>query len=199
VQVWNRNQFNGIIGAFNIQGSFWDRKKRRFAKTGVQRELTTVVTPWDVACMQLVLDVLPGPWAGAFASLSSHTRDVTLLDSIHGELRVTLDNSASELITIVPLVEGANGVRFGPLGLENMLNSGGAVTAWKRDRGGFTLGVRGEGLFVASSSAPPSAVQLDGQEVMNCKEGWLFESGRLVIDVSAGTSDSVNHSLQLFF
>lgn len=149
--------------------------------------------------MKSVLDNLPGPWAGAFASLSSRTHGITLLDSVHGEVAVTLSNSDGEIVTMVPLVEGANGVRFGPLGLENMLNSGGAVAGWKRESDGFALMVRGEGVFVASSSAPPRAVEVDGKRVKNGNQGWAFESGRLAIDVPPADGESVKHSIRLFF
>lgn len=31
VQVWNANACNAVVGAFNLQGSAWDRKKRQYA------------------------------------------------------------------------------------------------------------------------------------------------------------------------
>ena len=31
VQVWNANTCNAVVGAFNLQGSAWDRKKRQYA------------------------------------------------------------------------------------------------------------------------------------------------------------------------
>ena len=30
LQVWNANACNAVVGAFNLQGSAWDRKKRQY-------------------------------------------------------------------------------------------------------------------------------------------------------------------------
>ncbi len=30
MQVWNANTCNAVVGAFNLQGSAWDRKKRQY-------------------------------------------------------------------------------------------------------------------------------------------------------------------------
>ena len=30
LQVWNANTCNAVVGAFNLQGSAWDRKKRQY-------------------------------------------------------------------------------------------------------------------------------------------------------------------------
>ena len=30
VQVWNANACNAVVGAFNLQGSAWDRRKRQY-------------------------------------------------------------------------------------------------------------------------------------------------------------------------
>jgi raffinose synthase len=49
IQVWNANPVVGIVGVFNLQGSSWDRNRRKFHvhdKRG--QTLTTRITPADV-------------------------------------------------------------------------------------------------------------------------------------------------------
>lgn len=31
LQVWNMNQYSGLVGIFHLQGSSWDRRKRSFS------------------------------------------------------------------------------------------------------------------------------------------------------------------------
>ena len=49
LQVWNRNTHSGIVGAFNVQGSSWDRRKRQFhMHNHTPPILSTLITPADV-------------------------------------------------------------------------------------------------------------------------------------------------------
>ena len=49
LQVWNRNTHSGIVGAFNVQGSSWDRRKRQFHMHNHSPPvLSTRITPADV-------------------------------------------------------------------------------------------------------------------------------------------------------
>lgn len=49
VQVWNTNPVVGIVGIFNLQGSSWDRIRRKFHIHDKRRvTLTTAVCPHDI-------------------------------------------------------------------------------------------------------------------------------------------------------
>jgi Raffinose synthase or seed imbibition protein Sip1 len=90
VQVWTRNRYSGVVGAFHLQGAFWDRVSRRFKTQQAPPTLSAAVSPWDVACMHEVIDELPGVWAGAFVVLRNSSGATQLLDD-SGEAEITLD------------------------------------------------------------------------------------------------------------
>ena len=49
MQVWNANTCNAVVGAFNLQGSAWDRKKRQYATyTAKPPTLSTEIRVKDV-------------------------------------------------------------------------------------------------------------------------------------------------------
>jgi hypothetical protein len=49
LQVWNLNACGAVVGVFNIQGSSWDRRRRRFHTHDVAPPvLTAAVRPLDV-------------------------------------------------------------------------------------------------------------------------------------------------------
>lgn len=201
MQIWTTNAYTGMVGAFNVQGAFWDRVRRRFSKTSGQlRRLAAGVSPWDVAEMQALVDTaLPAPWVGAFASLTNTSRAVRVLDGLHGEQSVALNPGGADIITFAPLVEGPGGVRFGALGLSNMLNSGGAIAGFALERRTFAIELLGEGEFVASSSAAPQGVEVDGTPLKRGTSGWAWDAGRLSVEVVAGHRTSVKHSVRITF
>ena len=48
-QVWNANRCTGMVGIFHLQGSAWDRTRRRFVfHDKAPPELSTTVRPIDV-------------------------------------------------------------------------------------------------------------------------------------------------------
>ena len=48
-QVWNANTCNAVVGAFNLQGSAWDRSKRQYATyTSKPPTLSTEIRVRDV-------------------------------------------------------------------------------------------------------------------------------------------------------
>lgn len=191
-----------MVGAFNVQGAFWDRVRRRFSKTSGQlHRLSASVSPWDVAAMQAILDggALPAPWVGAFASLANSSRAVRVLDGLHGEQTVALSPGGADIVTIAPLIEGPDGVRFGALGLQNMLNSGGAIAGYALERRTFAIELLGEGTFVASASAAPEGVEVDGTPLKRDVGGWSWAEGRLEVEVAAGHRVSVKHSVRVTF
>ena len=147
--------------------------------------------------MQDVIDGLPAPWAGAFAALRNSSGAVHQLHGVHGEVEVSMQAGDADILTIVPLAEGPNGVRFAPLGLADMLNSGGAVQSWTRDVSGFTVRLRGEGRFVVSCSEPPKGVTMDGDALAQGKL-WRFEDSVVSVDVQADTGP-VQHVLAFSF
>ncbi|KAJ6727667.1 GALACTINOL--SUCROSE GALACTOSYLTRANSFERASE 1-RELATED [Salix koriyanagi] len=83
-------------------------------------------------------------------------------------LPLTLKSREFEVFTVVPVKELSNGVRFAPVGLVKMFNSGGAIKELQYDSGTAAtveMKVHGCGLFGAYSSAQPKRISVDSKEV----------------------------------
>jgi raffinose synthase len=146
LQVWNINPVVGIVGVFNLQGSSWDRNRRKFHihdKRGVK--LATHVCPDDIEPFQ---DPQSPPAAAAGSSGGSNgsssseaglqqqqrgrfavyrygTEELLVCSGGEG-VDVQLGKAGSDLVWISPLQQAA-GVAFAPLGLVEMFNGGGSV------------------------------------------------------------------------
>jgi raffinose synthase len=158
VQVWNINPVVGIVGVFNLQGSSWDRNRRKFHvhdKRG--QTLTTNIWPGDVEAFRHSAaaaadgdgDGGSSRWAdaaaaaGAAGGTSQQQQQQQQLYAVYrygteelavvpnsGSISVALGPSGSDLVWVSPLrVCGA--ISFAPIGLVDMFNGGGAVTSCK--------------------------------------------------------------------
>jgi raffinose synthase len=88
-----------------------------------------------------------------------------------------------EVFTVVPMKELPNGVKFAPIGLIKMFNSGGSIKEFSYGSNGsanVSMKVRGCGLFGAYSSTRPKLITVDSEEVDFNYEG---ESGLVTIDL----------------
>lgn len=90
---------------------------------------------------------------------------------------ITLKSREYEVFTVVPVRELYNAVRFAPIGLIKMFNSGGAIKEMNCEKSeeGTTvvLKVCGCGLFGAYSSARPKRITVDSEEMeFGYEEGY---------------------------
>lgn len=98
---------------------------------------------------------------------------------------ITLKTKEFEVFTVVPVIE-VNGLKCAPIGLMKMFNSGGAIkelNCVSNNNGTTTsvvMKVRGCGLFGAYSSAQPTTVTVDSEEV---EFRYEEESGLVSIDL----------------
>lgn len=86
MQVWNENELTGVVGVFHIQGSHWDRNKRRFTSSAASlTSIWATVAPVDVDSMAFVLGRLEQAGCdaatGQYAVLRNADRSVDILDS----------------------------------------------------------------------------------------------------------------------
>lgn len=96
---------------------------------------------------------------------------------------VTLKSREYGVFTVVPVRELTNGVKFAPIGLIRMFNSGGAIKELDYESNGtanVAMKVRGCGLFGAYSSARPKMIKVDSDEV---EFRYEEESGLVTIDL----------------
>lgn len=94
---------------------------------------------------------------------------------------ITLKSREFDVFTVVPVKELANDIKFAPIGLMKMFNSGGAVKEMNHQPGSsnVSLKVRGSGPFGAYSSSKPKRVAVDSEEV----EFIYDEGGLITIDL----------------
>jgi raffinose synthase len=148
----------GIIGVFNLQGSSWDRNRRKFHvhdKRG--QTLTSNIWPGDVEPMRHSAaadgaanggDGGSSRWADAaaaagvdggaapqqqqqqlYAMYRYGTEELAVVPN-SGSISVALGPSGSDLVWVSAL-QVCGGVSFAPIGLVDMFNGGGAVTSCK--------------------------------------------------------------------
>jgi raffinose synthase len=149
LQVWNINPVVGIVGVFNLQGSSWDRNRRKFhIHDSRSVKLATHVCPNDIEPFR---DHQSPPAAaaaaggsndgsngssskaeqqqqqrgGRFAVYRYGTEALRVCSGGEG-VDVQLGKAGSDLVWISPLQQAA-GVAFAPLGLVEMFNGCGSV------------------------------------------------------------------------
>lgn len=90
-----------------------------------------------------------------------------------------------------------NGVKFAPIGLTKMFNSGGAVKELSWGCNGSTnvvIKVRGCGQFGAYSSARPKLIKVDSEEV---EFRYEEESGLVTIDLRVPEKELYQWSISI--
>lgn len=112
---------------------------------------------------------------------------------------VTLKTREYEVFTIVPVKELSNGVKFSPIGLIKMFNSGGAVKEFNwgsNESTNVAMKVRGCGQFGAYSSAQPKLITVDSEEV---EFKYEEESGLVTIDLRVPEKELYQWSISIDF
>lgn len=210
VQVWNENRLTGVVGTFHVQGSHWDRVRRRFvASPGPISSLWAAVAPRDIATMNRVVARLQDAGLQVterFAVLQNATGDVDLLDA-DGDVRLLLQSGEADVLTVAPVLRlpgcGVAGeVAAGVIGLSNMLNGGASVVALRRTKtAALEVDMLGEGSFVMYASEAPVRVDVDGVHLLaNEEHGWKYNGTTLTIDVaSSNLQRGVRHTVLVVF
>lgn len=130
LKIWNRNAATGVVGVFNVQGSFWDAQLHQFVRHPRRCvPVTARICPVDIPGF-----CTPGPSGkyppGDYALYCHARRSLTVAPS-RTVLQLELQPGDWEVVTVVPVKRpsGRAGPAFAAIGLGDMLNSGGAVLA----------------------------------------------------------------------
>lgn len=185
LKLWNVNAVTGVVGVFNIQGSSFSRKHRKFyTHNPSPPTLTAWVKPGDVA-----------PLAGAaelYCLYSDALGTFNIVEESEG-LNIVVPPATSDVVVVAPVVRAGPAVLFAPIGLTNLFNAGGAVESLKVDADGAEGGlrcemeIRGCGSFLAFVSHCPAAVLIDGAPVDMAYDATL-KALRFQIKVEEGHS-----------
>ncbi|KAF8010949.1 hypothetical protein BT93_J1550 [Corymbia citriodora subsp. variegata] len=165
LKIWNYNKYTGVIGAFNCQGGGWSRESRQnqcfsqFSNT-----VTSKTNPKDIE-WNSGKNPIPIEGAQGFAMYMYKSKKLSLSKSSE-DMEISLEPFNFELITVSPVtVLTGKPVQFAPIGLANMLNTGGAIQSLSFKGDAVEAGVRGAGEMRAYASVEPSACKINGRDV----------------------------------
>jgi len=163
LKIWNQNAYGGVVGAFNVQGVRWnyDTHENEVLNDS-PLPLTAAVKPYDVETLRET----PGP----FVAWRHRSSSLEFLSDGDSEMKSRLDHRDWEIFTISPIQVDGN-LMWGPIGLADMMNSGGGLlSADTIERDGSLsrarIVSRGPGRFVAFTNAAPSHVVLEGERIL---------------------------------
>lgn len=167
LKIWNLNKYSGVLGLFNCQGGGWCPVTRRNKSASeFSHSVTCFASPKDIEwskgknpiCMKGV-DV--------FAVYMFKDEKLKLLKCTE-TIEVSLEPFSFELMTVSPvMVIPKNSIQFAPIGLVNMLNSGGSIMSLEFDeeKNLVRIGVRGHGEMRVFASEKPISCMIDGEAV----------------------------------
>ncbi|CAK7322935.1 unnamed protein product [Dovyalis caffra] len=127
LKIWNLNKHTGVLGIFNCQGGGWCPLSRRNKSSNqYSRTVISLVSPKDIE-WNSGKSPISVTGVDKFAVYSFKEKKVKLLKS-SDNLEISLEPFNYELFTVSPVtVLPRKLVQLAPLGLVNMLNTGGAI------------------------------------------------------------------------
>ncbi|XP_015069484.1 galactinol--sucrose galactosyltransferase-like [Solanum pennellii] len=181
LKIWNLNKFAGVLGAFNCQGGGWcpvSRKNKSANKYSVA--VTCLASPKDVEWSNGTNPVsVEG--VNIFAVYMYRQKKLKLL-KLSESVEITLQLFEYELLTVTPVAMlSKKSVQFAPIGLANMLNSGGAIDSLvydEEEESSVSIGVRGSGEMRVFASEKPSSCMIDGVSV-----DFSYEDHMVIVQV----------------
>uniref|UniRef100_A0A5B6YL73 galactinol--sucrose galactosyltransferase n=1 Tax=Davidia involucrata TaxID=16924 RepID=A0A5B6YL73_DAVIN len=190
LKIWNLNKFTGVLGAFNCQGGGWSREARRNkCASEFSHVVTSMASPKDIEWKHGTNPIsIEG--VQVFAMYMFREKNL-VLSKPSDNMEISLEPFNFELITVSPVTVLANkSVQFAPIGLVNMLNSGGAIQSVAFEADSVQVGVKGTGEMRVFASEKPRACQINGEDVAFDYEGimvviqvpWPNSSGLSVIE-----------------
>lgn len=167
LKIWNLNKFTGVVGAFNCQGGGWCPEER---KNKCYSQFSHVITSKaNAADIEWKNGNFPIPIDGveSFAVYLFQEKKL-MLTALSEDVEITLEPFDFELLTVSPVkMLSKKMVQFAPIGLVNMLNSGGAIQSleFNDEEEMVRVGVKGTGEMKVFSSEKPKACRINGKDV----------------------------------
>ena len=188
-------QYGGVIGAFNCQGSGWDPKVHTFrgfpeCYKPISGSVHVTEVEWDQKKEATHLGK-----AEEYVVYLNQAEELCLMTPKSEPIKFIIQPSTFELYSFVPVTKLGGIIKFAPIGLANMFNSGGTILDLEYVESCAKIKVKGGGNFLAYSNESPKKCQLNGSEVAF---EWLCD-GKLSLNVpwieeAGGVSD-----LAIFF
>ncbi|XP_004515882.1 galactinol--sucrose galactosyltransferase-like [Cicer arietinum] len=167
LKIWNLNKYSGVLGLFNCQGGGWCPVTRRNKSASeFSHSVTCVASPKDIEWNQGKYPIcIKG--VDIFAVYMFKDEKLKLLKYTES-IEVSLEPFSFDLLTVSPvMVLPKNSIQFAPIGLVNMLNSGGSIMSLEFDKQEnlVRIGVRGHGKMKVFASEKPVSCMIDGEPV----------------------------------
>ncbi|XVE54993.1 hypothetical protein DITRI_Ditri03aG0125500 [Diplodiscus trichospermus] len=164
LKIWNLNKYSGVVGVFNCQGGGWcplSRKNKSFPESA--NLVDCIASPKDIEWNN---GNTPVSVEGVtiYAVYMYYSKKLKLIKS-SDKIELALEPLNCELLTVSPVkVLPEKHIQFAPIGLVNMLNSGGAIQslAFDGDKNLVRMGVRGSGELRVFATEEPWTCRVDG-------------------------------------
>lgn len=188
LKVWNQNKNGGVIGAFNVQGVSWNFDTHENEVNDPNpSSVTAMVKPHDVESLRSN--------NGPFAVWKHQSSSLEFLPTGDSVVKATLNHRGWDIFTIVP-INFVNDLMFAPIGLADMMNTGGAVFESRPmqqsdDDAVITTAQfksKGPGRFVAFTNRRPARVLLNGKDL---PYNHYADDCELSIDLPIGSNHEV--------
>lgn len=180
-------QFTGVVGTFNCQGGGWSREERRNkCASEYSNAVSSTTGPSDIEWKHGT-NPISVEGVDTFALYFFHEKKLVLSEP-SDTIAITLEPFNFELITVSPVKALAgSAVEFAPIGLVNMLNTGGAIQSLVFNDGtnSVQIGVKGTGEMRAFASERPVACRVNGKSVR-----FVYEDSMVIIQVPWPDSSS---------
>lgn len=161
-------QYTGVLGLFNCQGGGWCPESRRNkSASGFSHAVTCSASPREIEWNNGEHPI-PIKEVDIFAVYIFQEKKLKLLKSSDQGMHISLEPFTFELLTVSPVTLLSNkSIQFAPIGLVNMLNSGGAIQSLEFDDEEklVRVGVRGSGEMRVFASEKPMSCRIDGMAV----------------------------------
>ncbi|OIW16414.1 hypothetical protein TanjilG_19130 [Lupinus angustifolius] len=193
LKIWNMNDFSGVVGVFNCQGAGWCKvEKLNLIHDENPGTVTGIIRAKDVDYLSKVAD---DKWIGD-TILFSHVGGEVIYLPKDASIPITLKSREYEVFTVVPVRELNNCVKFAPIGLIKMFNSGGAIKEFNYGSTNVVIKVRGSGQFGSYSSIRPKLVKVDSEIV---EFRYEEESGLVIIDLRVPKKELYQWNISIDF
>jgi len=200
LKVWNVNEVNGVVAAFNVQGSEWNRRLRRFMNMPARHPISVEVSPSLVD--------LPSFQPGGGHEFAIHSfRSGAVRAPVRADeavAEVSLTPGDFDIFVVAPIhtapTPGADsrGVRWAALGLVDMMNGGGAVREAHSDTGSAVVRAAGSGRMGLWAERRPSGVELNGLRLADADVTFDEQEGRLELDLPNQSRESLHTVVMRF-
>ncbi|CAI9752627.1 unnamed protein product [Fraxinus pennsylvanica] len=192
LKIWNLNKYTGVVGAFNCQGGGWCRETRRNqCASQYSHVVSSTASPNDIEWTHGT-NPIQVEGVQVFAAYLFCEKRLILAKS-SSAIDISLEPFNFELIIVSPVAVLANtSIQFAPIGLVNMLNTGGAIQSleFDDDDDSVQVGIKGTGEMRVYASQKPVACRINGKNVAFGYEEymviiqvpWPDSSGISVID-----------------